>query len=89
MYRNSYDGVLEPWKLELINRRTRQRGLRDDDFLDMQQLLVLEVLKFEFDPDKSNGATETTALTALIDRRLAMMRRGEQRCAGPVARGVS
>ncbi|MFM7845930.1 MAG: hypothetical protein ACKPEY_17105 [Planctomycetota bacterium] len=81
MYRNRYDGMLEPWKLELITRRAQQRGLQGEDLLDIQQLLVLEVLKFQFDPAKSNGATETTALTALIDRQIAMRHRREQRYA--------
>lgn len=86
MFRNSYDDLLEPWKLELIERRARKRGFRGADLEDAQQTLVLELLDFQFDPTKSNGATEATALVAVIDRRLAMLRRCEQRHAARTER---
>ena len=79
MYRNSYDDLIEPWKVNLITSRAKRRGLRNADLEDAQQTLVLELLDFAFDPAKSNGATEATALVAVIDRRLAMMNRSERR----------
>ncbi|MFM2096838.1 MAG: hypothetical protein RIS70_3962, partial [Planctomycetota bacterium] len=71
--------LIDTWKLKLITSRAKRRGLRGVDLEDAQQTLVLELLGFVFDPAKSNGATEATALVAVIDRRLAMMRRGERR----------
>lgn len=79
MYGNSYEGVIEQWKLDLITGRARRWGVRRQDLEDAQQQLVLELVAFVYDPIRSNGATETTALVAVIDRRLAMMCRREYR----------
>ncbi len=46
---------------------------------DAVQTVALELLEFEFEPAKSNGATERTALISLIDRRLSMILRAESR----------
>jgi DNA-directed RNA polymerase specialized sigma24 family protein len=71
--------TVERWKLNLVRARAYQRGFRGADLEDVQQEVLLEVLAFRFCPDRSNGATEATALIALIDRRLFMARRSEQR----------
>lgn len=79
MFDNRYDGVLEKWKLRLICRRARRMGFRGFDLDDVQQQVVLALLDFQFDAAKSNGASEMTAITAVIDRQLAMIRRSESR----------
>lgn len=76
---NKYDGIFEPWKVKLICQRARRMGFRGCDLDDAQQQVVLALLDFRFDSAKSNGATEATALTAVIDRQLAMIRRSEAR----------
>lgn len=68
--KNDYAGLIEGWKNELIVARARRRGFARHDLEDIQQEVILPVLEFEFLEEKSNGATEQTALTALIDRRV-------------------
>lgn len=79
MERLDYDGVVEPWKVELIVSRAKRLGFRRHDLEDVQQELILDVMSFRYDRAKSNGATETTALTALIDNRLKKLIRSEAR----------
>jgi hypothetical protein len=55
-------------KLNLIKSRARLLGFRRHDLEDAVQEVMLAVLEFEYAPEKSNGATETTALTTVIDR---------------------
>lgn len=57
-------------KLELIRSRAVQLGLRRHDLEDAIQEAMLELLEFSPDPDKTNGASESTILTKVIDRRL-------------------
>lgn len=71
--------TIERWKLELIRARARRRGLRDGELDDAQQEIAIEVMAFRFRPERSNGATEATAVTAVIDRRLSMIRRRQRR----------
>ena len=79
MVKNSYEGVLEDWKVKLVCRRARRMKFRGPDLEDAQQQVVLALLDFHFADDKSNGASERTAITAVVDRQLAMIRRGEAR----------
>lgn len=79
MFGNTYEGLLEDWKVELICRRARRMGFQGFDLDDAQQQVAVSLLSFEFDESRSNGATESTALTAVIDRQLAMIRRAEAR----------
>lgn len=76
---NHYGAFLEDWKNNLIIVRARRMGLSGHDLLDAQQELVLHVARFRYEPVRSNGASEATALTALIDRRLKALRRAEAR----------
>jgi len=76
---NSYQPVIEPWKTALISRRARRRGFRSHEIDDVQQQVVLALTRFRFDPAKSNGASERTVLTALIDRQLSTLRRARDR----------
>ena len=79
MFTNSYGEVIEPWKVELIVRRARRWGIAGSDLDDAQQEIVLSLLDFVYDPENLSGASEVTAVTAVIDRRLAMIRRRETR----------
>lgn len=79
MVTNTYSGLLEDWKVRLIRRRARRRGFRGQDMDDAVQQVVIAFLDFRYDESRSNGASETTVLTAIIDRQLAMIRRGEAR----------
>ena len=67
---NDYGDLIEKWKVRLIVSRARHYGFPKHQWEDVQQDLILDVMAFEFDPAKSNGASETTALIALIDKKL-------------------
>lgn len=69
-YANDYGNLVETWKIRLINRRARRLGFRRQEWRDLQQEIILDMLSFRFDPAKSNGAKESTLLTAIIDNRL-------------------
>ncbi len=73
MERLDYDGVVEPWKVALIVARAKRMGFRRDEIHDVQQQMILDVVGFRFDPARSNGAQESTALQALIDNQLKKM----------------
>ena len=79
MLANSYDACVEPWKAQLLTQRARRMGFVGPDLEDAQQDIILEVIAFEFDGQRSNGASEVTALRMLIDRRLSGLRRAKQR----------
>ena len=79
MKRLDYTGVLEDWKANLIFRRAKRLGFRPDEIDDAHQAVVMDVMAFEFDEAKSNGATEATALTKLIDNLLTKIIRGKNR----------
>ena len=70
MEENNYDGFVERWKADLIVSRARRMGFRPDEIPDVQQQIIMEVAAFRFVPAKSNGATQTTALVAMIDNKL-------------------
>lgn len=57
-------------KLELIRGRAVRFGLKRHDLEDAVQDVILDLLEFTPDPDKTNGASESTILIAVIDRRL-------------------
>jgi RNA polymerase sigma factor (sigma-70 family) len=75
----NYDGVVERWKVDLIAARARRMGFRADEIPDVQQQIILDVIAFRFDADKSNGARESTALQALIDNHLKNICRASAR----------
>ncbi len=79
MVTNTYAGLLEDWKVRLIHHRARRRGFRGQDMDDAVQQVVIAFLDFRYDESRSNGASEKTVLTAIIDRQLAMLRRSEAR----------
>lgn len=75
-------------KLNLIKSRARILGFRRHDLEDAVQEVMLSVLEFKFDQEKSNGATEATALTTIIDRRLKLLKRASRRYAGLIERAT-
>ncbi|HPD13882.1 MAG TPA: hypothetical protein PLE19_02985 [Planctomycetota bacterium] len=77
--RNDYGQLVEAWKVDLILDRARRKGFRPDELEDVQQDVIQAVMDFRFEPEKSNGATENTALTALIDKQLTFIQRGRAR----------
>lgn len=79
MPRNRYEGVLERWMEELIVQRAWRMGFRGADLEDAQQVVAIELLGFRYDAGRAAGASERTAVTAVIDKTLAMLRRGETR----------
>jgi DNA-binding NarL/FixJ family response regulator len=77
--RNSYNGVLEDWKVNLILERARRRGIRPEELDDAQQEVALALIGFRYDLAKAGGAPEIAALRAVIDRQLAFIQRGRAR----------
>lgn len=75
-------------KLNLIKSRARLQGFRRHDLDDAVQEVIMAALEFEYDPDKPNGGTETTALTTVIDRRLKLLKRTNRRYAGLIERAT-
>jgi RNA polymerase sigma factor (sigma-70 family) len=79
MVKLDYDGLVEPWKVDLIIARAKRMGFRCEEIEDVQQELILDVMSFRYETAKSNGASETTALIALIDNRLKKLVRAQVR----------
>jgi len=76
---NDYGTIIEEWKIKLIVARAQRLGFPAHELEDIQQELALLVMKFRFDPSDDRGATESTALTAMIDNQLRMIRRTRSR----------
>ena len=83
--RNSYEGVLDDWKVDLIRQRAKQHRVRQQDLPDIEQEVVLTLLGLEYDTENEAGASERTFLTEVIDRRLHALLRKERRYRGRVA----
>lgn len=81
-----YTPVVESWKVELIVSRAKRLGFRRHDVEDAVQDIVLDVMGFRFEAERSNRATEATALTALVDRRLKSLLRAKCRYHGLLER---
>jgi DNA-directed RNA polymerase specialized sigma24 family protein len=79
MKKFNYGKEVDPKLIDLIVSRARLLGIRGDDIEDALQQVLLVILRFRFDPAKSNGCKETTVLTTIIDRRLMKIRRTEAR----------
>lgn len=73
-------------KLELIRSRAVRLGFRRHDLEDAIQDVILDLLEFTPDPDKTNGASESTVLVAVIDRRLMECLRSRKRYKGMIER---
>ncbi|HEY3325070.1 MAG TPA: hypothetical protein VGP72_31745 [Planctomycetota bacterium] len=84
--RNSYEGLLEDWKVEMIVERARRKGIRPGELADVQQEVAIAILRFRFDPQKANGASEASAIRGLIDKRITHIQRGNARAKKRVER---
>ena len=73
-------------KLELIRSRALRLGIRRHDLQDAIQEAMLELLEFSPDSEKANGASESTILIAVIDRRLMKWLRSRKRYRNMVER---
>jgi DNA-directed RNA polymerase specialized sigma24 family protein len=74
---NDYGNLIEEWKVNLIEMRARAMGFSEDDIPDLQQEIILHLLEFEY--DETRGASESTALHRIIDRKLINARRDRTR----------
>jgi len=74
-----YEGAFEAWKASLAFSRIKAMGFPKRDWPDLMQELAILIIKFEYDPDHANGATEQTALYAAINRHLLFLMRGRCR----------
>jgi DNA-directed RNA polymerase specialized sigma24 family protein len=75
----NYDGIIEKWKVNLIIHRAKRHGFKPHEIPDALQEVTLVLLEFKYDADRSNGATERTALTTVIDNHLRKMKRSTAR----------
>lgn len=82
---NSYHGVLEDWKVELIRQRARLHRVRAQDLPDIEQELATTLLCLEYSQDHEQGATERTFVTEVIDRSIRALLRKERRYRDRVA----
>lgn len=65
-----YDGLIEQWKVDLIERCARRMGFPTHLIDDLKQDIVPELIAFKYDDAKSNGAKESTVVQALIMNQL-------------------
>jgi DNA-directed RNA polymerase specialized sigma24 family protein len=79
MSENIYKGIIDDWKVNLIETRAKRFGICRHDLEDAQQEIALEILSFRFDSTKANGACERTVLTSLVDRQLMTLLRCKRR----------
>ena len=79
MVQNTYVGVPSSRHVNLIASRAKKMGFPRDKIDDLQQTIVPKLEKFEFDPAKANGASEMTAIIAVIDSELRAARRTQRR----------
>ena len=86
MDRPEYDDLVEPWKVALLVARAVRMGFAGEDLKDALQDIMPIVVAFKFELAKSNGAKESTALTALIDNQLRMILRKRARGTSGFAR---
>ena len=74
-----YEGVIETWKAQLALYRIQAMKFPKSDWPDLMQELVILIMGFNYDPANSKGASERTALFAVINRHLLFVMRGRKR----------
>jgi len=79
MERNEYGGLIARWKVDLIRARAKRLYFRADEIDDLEQIIVQELLKTDFDPDLAGGSSERTFVIAVIDRQLLKVKRDRGR----------
>jgi len=68
-----------------IATRARRMGFKRHDIEDVQQQIMLVLMDFQFDPERTNGASEQTVITSVIDRQLRKLKRSKNRYGEHVA----
>ena len=76
---SSYEGKVPQWKVNLTLGRIRAFGFPKDEWQDVLQDVVVDIMKFRFDAARANGAKESTALCAVVNNRLMSIMRGRER----------
>jgi len=76
---NRYDGYVSQWKVNLALSRIKAFSFPPDQWPDLLQDLMLAVADFNFQPELSNGLTESQILYGLINNRLRSVHRAQQR----------
>lgn len=66
-------------KMALIRSRAVRFGIKRHDLEDAIQDVIVDLLEFTPDPKKANGASESTILVTVIDRRLNKWLRAQKR----------
>lgn len=83
MHNNRYTDIVDHWKIDLLRIRARRLGIGAHDIQEAEQEIAPLLATFRFDP--TNGATERTALTRVIDNRLKNVKRRSARYARHIA----
>ena len=81
-----YEGVIETWKAQLALYRIQAMRFPKHDWPDLMQELAILIMGFNYDPANSKGASERTALFAVINRHLFYLKRGRRRAKESFAR---
>ena len=79
MLTNSYVGIVEQEVPGLVVSRARRLRITGDEIDDLQQQIVPTLAEFQYDPTRSNGASRTTAMTAVVDRQIKAHLRAKRR----------
>ena len=74
-----YDKVMASWKVDMAVRRLRKLGFPGRYWPDLMQELAILILGFQYDSNRADGATEQTALYAVITKHLLYRMRGRYR----------
>lgn len=82
---NSYEGMLEGWKVDLIRQRARSLKVPLSMLPDVEQELALTMLDLNYVEEHEDGASERTFLTEVIDRRIRSLLRKNRRYRSRVA----
>lgn len=81
-----YKGQIEQWKLRLAINRIKAFRFPRSDWPDILQELAMVMMNFAFKRSRANGAKESTALCAVIDRQLKTMIRARVRESAKIRR---
>ena len=74
-FRNDYGDLVESWKVDLIRTRAKRFFFREDEIPDLEQIIVMELLKVAYHPDVPGGASEATFVIAVIDHQFRNTKR--------------
>jgi len=78
-FENTYNGTLPDWAFDMAVGYARRLRFQEADIDDAIQEVAIAYLDFKFDPGRNSGATERTAIAALIRNILLKALRGRIR----------